>query len=570
MFKFKKKLTNIDNTLVKKSKKENIRKKRNVDDILNEKKIYKRNFKVVNKKRFYTIFTLSIVFIVLLSYYIFTIILGNTIVKNTNNKISYLNSNLGYIYINKNNIEKIKNDLDFMTFKNNSYEITFIANSLSRKTITNINFKKDVLNTNEFKNLNAITIDLKDIVNYNKIHSVSIKNISSYFNSKVVDIYKLDNNNYTLYLGKVNIENSNVTFTPDEKCKYIIIYVPIQTINLNLQDSLNLGLNISYDLNINVEPKNSTVSTLQYKIDNEDIISISDNAIISTKSEGTTNLNITSADGNFSKTLEITVSKDGKSISTNVDNISLNVGKSKEITATLFPETEQMIGFTFKSTDENIAKVDETGKVEGINAGKCNIIIETTDTPKISKSIPVEITKVTTNVPTNNVSSPTYINGILIVNKTIALPSNYNPGVNQEALAKFNEMKADAKKEGHNLKIVSGFRSYSTQQKIYNNNVALYGKKSTDTFSAMPGHSEHQSGLAFDISSLEQSYGNTPEGIWLANNCHKYGFIIRYQKNKESITGYMYEPWHIRYIGVQHATKMFNSHQCLEEYLGLV
>ena len=173
-----------------------------------------------------------------------------------------------------------------MTFKNNSYEITFIANSLSRKTITNINFKKDVLNTNEFKNLNAITIDLKDIVNYNKIHSVSIKNISSYFNSKVVDIYKLDNNNYTLYLGKVNIENSNVTFTPDEKCKYIIIYVPIQTINLNLQDSLNLGLNISYDLNINVEPKNSTVSTLQYKIDNEDIISISDNAIISTKSEG--------------------------------------------------------------------------------------------------------------------------------------------------------------------------------------------------------------------------------------------------------------------------------------------
>lgn len=170
---------------------------------------------------------------------------------------------------------------------------------------------------------------------------------------------------------------------------------------------------------------------------------------------------------------------------------------------------------------------------------------------------------------TKTVSAPTYINGILIANKTYALPSNYNPGVDSRAQSAFNRMAADAANQGVNLYIVSGFRSYSNQASIYNNYVARDGKAAADRYSARPGHSEHQTGLAFDVNSLSQSFENTKEGKWLAANCHNYGFIIRYPKGKESVTGYMYEPWHIRYLGTDTATAVYNSGLTLEEYLGI-
>ena len=83
------------------------------------------------------------------------------------------------------------------------------------------------------------------------------------------------------------------------------------------------------------------------------------------------------------------------------------------------------------------------------------------------------------------------------------------------------------------------------------------------------GQSEHQTGLAFDINSTEWEFEYTPEGQWLANHCHEYGFIIRYMRGKEGITGYSYEPWHIRYVGTEHSTAIYESGLCLEEYLGV-
>lgn len=165
-----------------------------------------------------------------------------------------------------------------------------------------------------------------------------------------------------------------------------------------------------------------------------------------------------------------------------------------------------------------------------------------------------------------------YINGILIANKTYKLSNNYNPGgLLSSFMTNFNQMKNDASKEKINLKIISGFRSYNTQATLYNNYVKRDGKKEADTYSARAGHSEHQTGLAADINSLNQSFINTTEGKWLNNNCYKYGFIIRYPNGKESITGYMYEPWHIRYVGVDIATKLYNNGNwiTLEEYLGI-
>ena len=132
-------------------------------------------------------------------------------------------------------------------------------------------------------------------------------------------------------------------------------------------------------------------------------------------------------------------------------------------------------------------------------------------------------------------------------------------------------MQADAASQGISLSIISGFRSYSRQSTLYNNYVNRDGKAAADTYSARAGHSEHQTGLAADINSLYQSFIDTPEGKWLNNNCHKYGFIIRYPKGKESITGYIYEPWHIRYVGVDIATSLYNGGNwiSLEEYLGI-
>lgn len=164
-----------------------------------------------------------------------------------------------------------------------------------------------------------------------------------------------------------------------------------------------------------------------------------------------------------------------------------------------------------------------------------------------------------------------YVKGILIANKTYALPSQYNPGgLTSEFNTAFNDMKAAAKKDGIDLVIKSGFRSYSTQNRIYNNYVARDGQAIADTYSARPGHSEHQSGLAADLNDISDDFAGTPEAIWLENNCYKYGFILRYPKGKQEITGYKYEPWHFRYIG-EEAINLYNDGDwiTLEEYLGI-
>lgn len=130
-------------------------------------------------------------------------------------------------------------------------------------------------------------------------------------------------------------------------------------------------------------------------------------------------------------------------------------------------------------------------------------------------------------------------------------------------------MQSAASTLGLNLSLISGFRSYELQNSVYNNYVSWYGQVSADIFSARPGHSEYQTGLAFDIGKIEDNFGETASGKWLVENCHLYGFIIRYLKGKQDITGYQYEPWHVRYLGVDIATKVKNSGLTLEEYLGI-
>lgn len=163
----------------------------------------------------------------------------------------------------------------------------------------------------------------------------------------------------------------------------------------------------------------------------------------------------------------------------------------------------------------------------------------------------------------------TYINGILIANKTYDLPSTYNPGgILAEAQTAFNKMKADAWNNARlKLDICSGFRSYAYQRDLYNSYVNRDGKAKADTYSARPGHSEHQTGLAMDINMAGSAFDSTPEAKWIAEHCAEYGFIIRYPQGKQDITGYKYESWHVRYLGVPLAKEVTDSGLTLEEFL---
>lgn len=165
--------------------------------------------------------------------------------------------------------------------------------------------------------------------------------------------------------------------------------------------------------------------------------------------------------------------------------------------------------------------------------------------------------------------TPTYIKGILIVNKTYALPSNYGSGIDPVAYQALMELQSAASSVGYDLPLLSGYRSYATQKNTYAYWCNLYGEEYAQNVSALPGHSEHQTGLAFDVASLKSSFGDTEAGKWLESHCAEYGFILRYPKNKTHITGYYYEPWHIRYVGKEHSIPIMNQKITLEEYLGV-
>ena len=183
-------------------------------------------------------------------------------------------------------------------------------------------------------------------------------------------------------------------------------------------------------------------------------------------------------------------------------------------------------------------------------------------------------------------------NLLALVNKDFALPESYTPAdlvrpnvpfpfgtqkieksyIRQEAATALERMFADAKKAGVELYAVSGYRSYARQKSLFDAEVNHVGVEKAEQAVAVPGNSEHQTGLAMDISSpsqhldLSEAFAKTKEGKWLAQNAHKFGFILRYPKGKESVTVYEFEPWHFRYVGIKAATEIYKRNWTLEEY----
>lgn len=181
-------------------------------------------------------------------------------------------------------------------------------------------------------------------------------------------------------------------------------------------------------------------------------------------------------------------------------------------------------------------------------------------------------------------------NILAMVNKEYSLPESYEPSnlivpnvefsfgdadvpqryLREEAARGLEELFVLAEQDGIELIAVSGFRSYSRQQEIFNVEKENKGEEEALQAVALPGKSEHQTGLAMDVTSrsvgIKEEFSETKEGEWVKENAHRAGFIIRYPKGKESITGYQYEPWHLRYVGKEKASVIYENELTLEEY----
>lgn len=181
----------------------------------------------------------------------------------------------------------------------------------------------------------------------------------------------------------------------------------------------------------------------------------------------------------------------------------------------------------------------------------------------------------------------------VLVNKELPLPKDYIPAdlvipnvlfeisyfdekkqMRAEAANALEELFGAAQKNGLALCAVSGYRSYQRQYDIFTANIRRKGLEHTLQFSAKPGYSEHQTGLSIDVSTqsvkyrIDATFAGTPEGKWLAENAYLFGYIIRYPEDKSEITGYAYEPWHIRYVGKKFAKYLYDNNLTIEEYYG--
>ncbi len=263
---------------------------------------------------------------------------------------------------------------------------------------------------------------------------------------------------------------------------------------------------------------------------------------------------------------QVTVMAAPMNVELSQTDIQMKIGNQTQIEAIL-PEQTAARQRNFRSSDEKVIRIrqqDKKATIQAVGAGTAYVTVKLYN--GIEKSCQVTVWDGPIIEVRNGV---TYMDGVLIVNKTYPLPRTYGKGLDKTAKAAFQKMKSDAEKAGIHLYIVSGFRSYDVQAALYQSYCAERGQKAADRFSARPGHSEHQSGLAMDINSVYDSFADTAEAKWLKNNCHRYGFIIRYPKGKESVTGYKYESWHIRYVGKELAEKLNQRQITLEEYFGI-
>ncbi len=259
------------------------------------------------------------------------------------------------------------------------------------------------------------------------------------------------------------------------------------------------------------------------------------------------------------------------------------------------PETKSAV-VSWASADSSVVSVDSCGIMTGHRLG--STVITATAGSGVSVSLAVEV--LPKPLPSDSdlpalyhdipivANGTTPLNGEYIPENLVGIPSYLRVNKNgmtmtAETLEAYSRMAQDTEKAtGQPLMLISAYRSYATQKRLYDEDVAYYmargygrakAEELTERSTNKPGHSEHQLGNSLDIGTiswLQYDFVYTPAGRWVTAHAHEYGFILRYPADKTEITTIDYEAWHFRYVGVEHATYIYEHDLCLEEYIGLL
>lgn len=397
---------------------------------------------------------------------------------------------------------------------------------------------------------------------------------------------------------------TEITVSSGELSDSIIVIVKkdiIEKLDVSLA-ALSLDGGEEQKVTAKLTPSDAKDVSLSWKSADTEVATVDKDGNIKGVNTGETTVTVTDSVTGLSKDISVTVNglELPDSMEFDKKSVTLEVGEVYNSVLKFTPEDITHTSAIYYTSDSSVASVTNEGVITAKSEGSCTIEayyendFRLVATMEVNIIDPYVITQPETTVPetpkpetpkpqTSEPQTPsyngshkmevidgiTYFDGVMIANKTYTLPASYNPGVQPVAMDAFYDMQAAAAADGISLWILSSFRSYEDQDVIYNRYVAQDGRDAADTYSSRPGHSDHQTGYTFDLNSLEQDFQYDPAGQWLDKNCYKYGFIIRYPKGKESSTGYMYEPWHVRYIGVDLATKVTQSGLSLEEYFGI-
>ncbi|MBQ8868510.1 MAG: M15 family metallopeptidase [Oscillospiraceae bacterium] len=268
-------------------------------------------------------------------------------------------------------------------------------------------------------------------------------------------------------------------------------------------------------------------------------------------------------------------------------------GKGEDVSS-LAPVSSAVNAITLASSEESSSEAS-TSSVTTSAPSTTSSKVQTSSVASVKPSTSSKASSVTTSsAPQIEANVPNGDWRLVIANKQYPLPESYKINVtylpngyrlDSRIVDAYNSMIAGAKEDGITLKIISGFRTYQGQTTLFNNKVNKYlnqgysrekAKELAAQYVAPPGTSEHLTGLAVDListnwynynSDLNSGFEKTKEFEWLYNNCAEYGFVLRYPKDKEVITGYSYEPWHYRYVGIEAAKEIMSNKICLEEYV---
>lgn len=352
----------------------------------------------------------------------------------------------------------------------------------------------------------------------------------------------------------------------------LTVLAPLETLYFRTS-SVDIMVGESYQSLVAYTPSDASDKNVEYSISPKSVAVVDENGKVTGISGGSAVLTVTHTNTGKQSKMRINVYEEVSEIKLNKTKLIVKEGEYANILATVSPTLAKDKTLTWTSSDKSVAVVTVSGagtaNVMGISQGTCKIYATSNSNPNVTAELLVTVEK----NESHEIEKETYIDGILVVNKTYGLPKSYNEGggLTSQTMQAFVEMKKAAAAEGIDLRIASGYRSYDYQKSLYNTylNRPNQSKEYVESYSARPGYSEHQTGMAIDVNNASSSFLGTPEQKWLEANCVKYGFIIRYPEGKQEYTGFIYEPWHIRYVGKELAEKITNSGLCLEEYLGI-